>query len=115
MELLEAMAEAKASTQPRSNVDTTNPRPQLSDHKGSALSVPPTPIEGGSLEPPAQGSTRSSSSQPPTYVDAPPSYEDAIGTNMRPVDAHRPQYAPVVDGEDDIFRGDEKQRLSRDS
>lgn len=36
----------------------------------------------------------------PEYGDAPPSYEDAIASDVPPVMAPRPQYAPPPPGED---------------
>jgi hypothetical protein len=36
----------------------------------------------------------------PEYGDAPPSYEDAIASDLPPVRAQRPQYAPPPMGED---------------
>jgi hypothetical protein len=39
----------------------------------------------------------------PDYGDAPPSYEDAIASDLPPVQAPRPQYAPPPTGDDGKF------------
>jgi len=75
-----------------------------------ANQVPPTPVESGLAGPSSMPAVPGASAeqQPPMYDDAPPSYEDAIATNLPPVDAPRPEYAPPPAGEDDVLRRDEK-------
>jgi hypothetical protein len=79
---------------------------------GSVATVPETPIE----PPPHDFPAREGTAVPPPqagYDDAPPSYEDAIASDLPPVNAPRPEYAPPAAGEDTVLRGDEKKR--RDS
>ena len=61
----------------------------------------------------ASGSAYLSDAAPPMYGDAPPSYEDAIASDLPPIDAPRPNYAPPPPVEDDILRGDEKKGFGR--
>nr|POE59208.1 hypothetical protein CFP56_24477 [Quercus suber] len=68
--------------------------------------IPPTPVEGPSSA--AQPGSSSTAQQPPMYSEAPPSYEDAIATQIAPVVAPRPQYAPPPTIEDDLLGQDEK-------
>lgn len=83
---------------------------------GSNHDIPPTPMEpsgshGASKLPAYQGSTVPHGLDA-VHNDAPPSYEDAIASNLPPVDAHRPDYQPPpTTGEDDVLRGDEKKTL----
>ena len=113
-ELLDAMAEARANIKRKPTTDaTSNPIDKLKTEgrKDSTSSVPPTPIEGpdsfDTIAFPAQQGS-SVVQEPPDYTDAPPSYEDAIATNLAPVNAHRPDYAPPASVEDEILRSDEK-------
>ncbi|KAK0902984.1 hypothetical protein LTS16_019512 [Friedmanniomyces endolithicus] len=71
--------------------------------------VPPTPTdEAGPSEPPARPGM-AGDALPPGYMrEAPPSYEDAVATNMPPVSAPRPDYAPPLAAEDDLLGRDEK-------
>ena len=112
-ELLEAMAEAKASMRRRSTVEkgsTVGGKLQTDLPQDSTYSVPPTPMEAGAssaaFETPAQEGSR----VPPTdgYFDAPPSYEDTMARDLSPPTAHRPEYEPPPAGEDNVLRGDEK-------
>lgn len=62
--------------------------------------------------PPAQNTTvapATAAAQPP-YDDAPPSYEDAIGQNLPPVDGRRADYAPPPVPEGAPRFSDEKRR-----
>jgi hypothetical protein len=85
--------------------------------KGQA-SAPHTPVEpqpgfsGASAFPPAQGTSASASHAPeiPPYDDAPPSYEDAVGMNLPPVDGVRGTYAPPPVPEGAPRFSDEKRR-----
>lgn len=68
-----------------------------------ANQVPLTPVEeSGTLSmlpqdhPAAQGFAQA----PAEYNDAPPSYEDAIASDLAPVNAPRPHYAPPPAAED---------------
>ena len=83
---------------------------QTEGHKASVASVPPTPVEAtdplrATDFPARQGTVEQ---QPPMYIDAPPSYEDAIASDLPPVDAPRPDYAPPPAGEDELLGTDEK-------
>lgn len=42
------------------------------------------------------------------FVDAPPSYEDAIASELPPIDGYRPAYAPPPAAEDRLLSRDEK-------
>lgn len=76
--------------------------------------VPDTPIDGPShYNIPARQGTAMPPQPAPMYDDAPPSYEDAVGGALPPVEARRPEYAPPAAGEDQVLRSDEKMR--RDS
>ena len=111
------MAEARANIRKTSTAKASNAmneKLQTEGHKPADFDVPPTPMEGpgfvGNVELPAR---EGNAQPPPMYSDAPPSYEDAIASNLPPVDAPRPDYAPPPPGEDDILRSDEKKGFSR--
>ncbi len=109
-QLLDAMAQARTKSKPKPTLDTKTPLDEkLKAEQGREpdMAVPQTPMEGPSHDFPArQGAAMSS--QLPIYEDAPPSYEDAVGTDLPPVDVPRPNYAPPPPLEDDVLRGDEK-------
>lgn len=77
-----------------------------------ANQVPPTPVDEVGMAGPSSEAIRPGGSGeeqlPPAYSEAPPSYEDAIATNLRPVNAPRPDYAPPPAVEDDVLSNDEK-------
>jgi hypothetical protein len=105
--LLEAM-QVKAPPKP--------PRP-ASD---AAPAYEPTPAgPGSSYMSPTEGKPHGASSTSasasidlpaPSYDEAPPSYEDAIASDLPPVDGPRPHYdpPPAPPGEDGIGARDEK-------
>ena len=114
-QLLQAMAEARAN-KPKSSAGTNSvPIDKLRMEHGNgsgfgAGQVPPTPIEGddpmGAPEtPPRPGAT---TDHPPVYSEAPPSYEDAVATDLPPINAARPVYAPPPAQEDAVLGRDEK-------
>lgn len=75
--------------------------------RDAAYAIPPTPIDAptdGYLPAARQGILQPEQA----YSDAPPSYEDAIASDLPPVDARRPEYAPPPAGEDEVLRSDEK-------
>ena len=43
-----------------------------------------------------------------SFDDAPPCYEDAIASDIPPIAAPRPDYAPPAPTADDIMRGDDE-------
>ena len=104
------MAEAKASIRRRSTFDkgsTFGGKLQTDIAKDSTNTVPPTPMEApASSGAPAQEGSRMP--PPGAYVDAPPSYEDTMATDLPPPAAHRPDYQPPEAGEDNALRADEK-------
>lgn len=118
-QLLEAMAEARAGIRHNSVTEQASEKPAPEKPKMEtgrtsdfgAGQVPPTPIAeaGPSTVPemPARPGT-GTEELPPMYSEAPPSYEDAVATGLRPVDTPRPEYAPPPAGEDDVLRRDEK-------
>ncbi|KAK3710698.1 hypothetical protein LTR37_010117 [Vermiconidia calcicola] len=111
-ELLEAMAQAKADPRPKpSNINTSalDEKLRTEGRNTPTASAPATPLEGPSSSrfPVAQPA------QPPLYGDAPPSYEDAVASNLPPLDAPRPDYAPPPAAEDDVLGGDEKKGFGR--
>ena len=116
--LLEAMAQAKASVNQPFTTKPADPtidklKAEAQDRKDSTSSVPPTPID--MPEDPYSSLPAQQGSHAPehSYDDAPPSYEDAIATNLPPVDSQRPEYAPPLAGEDDVLGGDEKKLFGR--
>ena len=115
-QLLEAMAEARAGVRPPSiakpddAIAAKMKVEQPMDPDFGLNQIPQTPMEAAGPSgipdmPPRPGAV---TSEPPMYSDAPPSYEDAIATNLSPVEAARPEYAPAPAGEDDVLRRDEK-------
>ena len=117
-ELLNAMAEARANIRKPSYTSALHEKMKMEGRKDSTSSVPPTPIDENAAMAdhanfPAQPGT-SGNPDAMGYVDAPPSYEDAIATDLPPVDAEgRPAYAPPPPGEDDILNLDEKKGFGR--
>lgn len=123
-EVLQRMAEARSGKQPVGNAapaPATAQKPdntQAMDEKlktegrqstaaGPSSSMLPTPTQPDAPEIPA----RPGQPVPPQeqdFGDAPPSYEDAIASDMPSVDAPRPDYAPPPTGEDPILGRDEK-------
>lgn len=107
--LLERMKEARAAAR-RDSGGALSSKLRVEDRQSSqpaAASVPPTPIEPiPSFLPPRPGVVMEQ--QPPDYSEAPPSYEDAIASQLPPIDAPRPDYAPPPSREDDVLRNDEK-------
>ena len=113
--LLEAMAAGKAGISQRPGKDggsgldgkLKTDLPAQSDNF-----VPPTPMEATGSERdskfPAYEGSRIPSSAAAAHMDAPPSYEDAIASDLPPVDARRPNYEPPSTGEDNLLGGDEK-------
>lgn len=88
---------------------------EAQQHGFGANQVPPTPPEGPTppAMPPRKGvnegaAASGSATEPQTYNDAPPSYEDAVANDVGPVNAPRPEYAPPPPREDDVLRSDEK-------
>lgn len=109
------MAEAKAGIQRPAKVDTGNTlggklKTDLPAQRDNF--VPPTPMESSSSERdskfPAYEGSRIPSSAAQVYTDAPPSYEDAIASDLPPIDAQRPNYEPPSTGEDNLLGRDEK-------
>lgn len=74
---------------------------------GPSSEVPPTPIQETAPHIPARPG-QPVPQAPPDYSEAPPSYEDAIATDIAPVNAPRPDYAPPPAGDDHMLRQDEK-------
>ncbi|KAK4541927.1 hypothetical protein LTR36_007291 [Oleoguttula mirabilis] len=114
-ELLEAMAEARAGIRRTSTTGLTSEKMKMEARTSSgfgANQVPPTPVDdagpSGPLGMPARHRGNAEEQLPPAYSEAPPSYEDAVATNLRPVDAPRPVYAPPPAAEDNVLSGDEK-------
>ncbi|KAM0720609.1 hypothetical protein Q7P37_004746 [Cladosporium fusiforme] len=128
-EVLERMAEARANKPAASNAaNAANAasapntphaaNTQAMDEKlktegrqssvaGPSSSVPPTPSQPYAPEKPARPG-QPVPPQEPDFGDAPPSYEDAIASDMPSVDAPRPDYAPPPTGDDQLLGRDEK-------
>merc|ERR1711939_1076915 len=125
-EVLEAMAQAKTnggrttSTPAKAQANASDPidektRLETQQSDFGANQVPPTPVDspdpsGRPAVPPRKavpGASAAESTEP-AFEDAPPSYEDAIAGNVRPVNAPRPDYAPPPTGEDELLGKDEK-------
>ncbi|KAI7650761.1 hypothetical protein KC318_g16198 [Hortaea werneckii] len=125
-EVLEAMAQAKTnvgrttSTPAKTQANASDPmdektRLETQQSDFGANQVPPTPVDspdpsGRPAVPPRKavpGASAAESTEP-AFEDAPPSYEDAIAGNVRPVNAPRPDYAPPPTGEDELLGKDEK-------
>jgi hypothetical protein len=116
--LLEAMAKAKESVYQPSTAKASNPttdklKAEARAEKDSTSSVPPTPIE--TPEDPYSSLPAQQGSHAPEhpYDDSPPSYDEAMASNMPPPDARRPEYAPPPPGEDDVLGSDEKRLFRR--
>ncbi|KAK5134602.1 hypothetical protein LTR08_006258 [Meristemomyces frigidus] len=116
-ELLQAMAETRESIRLTPAVEPVSEKlkmemdtRQTSDFGSNQ--IPPTPVEeAGPSGPPGMPARPGSiiEQQPPVYSEAPPSYEDAIATNLQPVNVlARPDYAPPAAADDDVLRRDEK-------
>ncbi|KAK5171320.1 uncharacterized protein LTR77_004464 [Saxophila tyrrhenica] len=111
-QLLEAMAQARVN-KPKPTINTTtalDEKLKVEKGKRNSMTVPETPMEGPSRDLPARQGT-AVPPQPPVYDDAPPSYEDAIATDLPPVNVPRPNYAPPPPTEDDVLLSDEKKGL----
>ncbi|KAI7310071.1 hypothetical protein KC315_g12725 [Hortaea werneckii] len=125
-EVLEAMAQAKTnggqttSIPAKAQANASNPveektRLETQQSDFGSNQVPPTPVDspdpsGRPAVPPRKavpGASAAESTEP-AFEDAPPSYEDAIAGNVRPVNAPRPDYAPPPTGEDELLGKDEK-------
>lgn len=103
------MAQARLNPKRRQTAEkTTALDEKLKAEQGKDSAVPETPIEGPSHEFPARQGMAMPPQQQPPYDDAPPSYEDAIATDLAPVDVPRPNYQPPPVAEDDVLRRDEK-------
>lgn len=74
---------------------------------GPSSAAPQTPLHDTAPDIPARPG-QPVSQAPPDYAEAPPSYEDAIATDIAPVDAPRPDYAPPPSGDDHVLGRDEK-------
>lgn len=108
-QLLQAMADTKANAKHplRTNTSATVEQLRTQSHRQTTHSEPATPVdEAGPSQ--AQFAPPQRGPDEPRYEDAPPSYEDAIATDMPSMDAPRPEYAPPPPNEDDGFLGDEK-------
>ena len=112
-EVLDRMAQTKPSiTRPAAVAKHQSVQvPGRRTSELGANQVPPTPIEeSGSLAAalPSQ-SVPTSTLNESEYADAPPSYEDAIASDLPPVSVDvRPSYAPPPSGEDELLGRDEK-------
>lgn len=117
-QLLDAMAEAEEAKINLRRVSTAGSTGSARRQKASAVGLSSTKqgpsgaggASSGSTQP---GTNPPPAAHPPNYADAPPSYEDAIGSQLPPLDGSRPQYMPPSAGEDDLLQGDEKARLKR--
>jgi hypothetical protein len=93
--------------------DAGKVQPPTDTKLGASLSAPQQPLDaphtpvdhpgfsGASAFPPAQGAPHNAP-QPgalPTYDDAPPSYEDAIGQDLPPINGYRGSYQPPPEPE----------------
>lgn len=103
------MAEAQANGKRKTSM-AVNEKLRMEgrqDPDFGANQIPPTPIEAeGSMAPhlPARPGIAGEEE----YMDAPPSYEDAIAQDAPAPAAARPQYAPPPAGEDPLLHSDEK-------
>lgn len=77
-----------------------------------ANQIPPTPIEAEGSSAPQFPARPGVASAEEIYGDAPPSYEDAIASDLPPVVAPRPTYAPPPASEDPLLASDEKKAWS---
>lgn len=110
------MVEAKASIRRQSTMDKVDTKLNTNLTVESTHDIPPTPMEpagaNGASKLPVYEGTRLPQSVDAVHVDAPPSYEDAIASNIPPINAHRPDYEPPpAAAEDDVLGGDEKKRF----
>lgn len=110
--LLEAMAASRERISKSSAADPASEKLRMETRtsKFGATQVPPASATSGpSNAPEIPPRPEAGTGQVlPTYADAPPSYEDAIASDLQPVDAPRPDYAPPPPAEDDVLRGVEK-------
>lgn len=107
------MAEARANVKRPSTLKTSNTMDEklrTEGRKQSAAAVSAKPVETSEAAE-AKEAAQQETSRLPVYSEAPPSYEDAIATDLPPVDAPRPDYAPPPAGDDNVLRGDEKKGL----
>ena len=114
------MAEAKANpnkrpARPSVNTAAQNEKLRMEGRdQEHTQTIPPTPIDspGPSQQPPAMPARHGQPTGPdePRYDDAPPSYEDAIASDLPSVQAPRPAYAPPPPQEEEGW-GDEKKGL----
>lgn len=106
------MSKAKANVKQaptNKNSEAMADKLKTEGRKDSASSVSATPIDAHAEAGPSHAPAQQGTFEPQIpYDDAPPSYEDAIASNMPSVDARRPEYAPPPAGEDDVLRSDEK-------
>ncbi|KAK3629244.1 hypothetical protein LTR56_018131 [Elasticomyces elasticus] len=77
-------------------------------NSGAGQAMPTSIDEAGPSRPPEPPAEAASDVLPPSYSEAPPSYEDAIATDLPPIDAPRPNYAPPAAVDDDLLGRDEK-------
>jgi hypothetical protein len=97
----------------RRPVEKTGARPGLHPpHPAQAPVTPTTPTHqgftGANAFPPAQGAHAGQNL--PSYDDAPPSYEDAIGADLPPINGYRGSYQPPPEPEGAPRFSDEKRR-----
>lgn len=117
-ELLRAMADAKANPARRPARPQVNTAAQSEKLRmeGFTQAIPPTPVDAaGPSRPPPVPAREGQPTGPdePRYDDAPPSYEDAIASDLPAVDAPRPDYVPPPPADDDGFAADEKKGFGR--
>lgn len=119
--LLEAMNTASISSE---KPPLKPARPSVSEEAAPVYDPTPT-APGGSYLPsrpnmsgrassvPSAAAGTTTGGAPPGYDEAPPSYEDAIASDLPPVDGPRPDYEPPpAPAESELGHGDEK-RTSR--
>jgi hypothetical protein len=113
-EILERMAEVRANEKRPADAPSSSAMDEKlktegrsSSVAGPSSTVPPTPIQETAPHIPARPG-QPVSQAPPDYSEAPPSYEDAIATDLSPVNAPRPDYVPPPTGDDHMLRQDEK-------
>lgn len=115
-EVLQRMAEARTNGNiPSQKPDTSTAAMDeklRTEGRKSSVPGPSSAAQATSSEPdapeiPARPG-RPVPQQPQEYEDAPPSYEDAIATDLPPVNAPRPDYAPPPTGDDQMLGQDEK-------
>ncbi|OCL02014.1 arrestin [Glonium stellatum] len=107
-----ALLQAMASGSGMANPDLASAGEKLKPEPSVAM--PHTPVDPPAFtanqSPPQQGAHLPPQNAP-GYDEAPPSYEDAIGQDLPPIDGYRGEYAPppFPEGEP-TFAGDEKRR-----